>query len=37
MWRVRAYIVDDACLSFRCARNLAYGQGLVYNAGVPLR
>ena len=33
MWRVRAYTVDDAYISFRYARNLAHGHGLVYNAG----
>ncbi|MBI4703492.1 MAG: hypothetical protein HY744_20470 [Deltaproteobacteria bacterium] len=33
MWRVRAYTVDDAFISFRYARNLARGLGLVYNPG----
>ncbi|MFO0588794.1 MAG: hypothetical protein U0441_14685 [Polyangiaceae bacterium] len=33
MWRVRAYTVDDAYISFRYARNLANGLGLVFNAG----
>jgi len=31
-WRVRAHI-DDAYISYRYARNLADGLGLVYNAG----
>ncbi len=26
-------LVDDACISFRYARNLAWGDGLTYNAG----
>ena len=33
MWRVRAFTVDDAYISFRYARNLANGLGLVFNAG----
>jgi arabinofuranosyltransferase len=33
MWRVRAFTVDDAYISFRYARNLARGDGLVYNPG----
>jgi len=33
MWRVRSFTVDDAYISFRYARNLARGLGLVYNAG----
>lgn len=33
MWRVRAYTVDDAYISFRYAKNLAGGLGLVFNAG----
>ena len=32
MWRVRAFTVDDAYISFRYARNLANGLGLVFNA-----
>src|SRR5688500_7701941 len=32
-WRVRAFTVDDAYISFRYADNLAAGRGLVYNAG----
>lgn len=31
--RVSAYTVDDAFISFRYARNLANGDGLVYNVG----
>ncbi len=30
------YIVDDAFISFRYARNVAQGLGLVYNAGEPV-
>jgi arabinofuranosyltransferase len=33
MWRVRAFTIDDAYISFRFARNLARGHGLVYNIG----
>ena len=33
MWVVRLYTVDDAYISFRYARNLAAGHGLVYNVG----
>ncbi|MEM6992215.1 MAG: hypothetical protein AAF721_17015 [Myxococcota bacterium] len=33
MWVVRMYTVDDAYISFRYARNLAAGHGLVYNLG----
>jgi arabinofuranosyltransferase len=33
MWRVRAFTVDDSYISFRYARNLANGLGLVYNPG----
>jgi arabinofuranosyltransferase len=33
MWHVRAFTIDDAYISFRYARNLAHGLGLVYNAG----
>src|SRR5262249_22655589 len=33
MWRVRHFTIDDAYISFRYARNLAHGLGLVYNAG----
>ncbi|MBL4688021.1 MAG: hypothetical protein JKY37_25750, partial [Nannocystaceae bacterium] len=33
MWTVRMYTVDDAYISFRYARNLASGHGLVYNLG----
>src|SRR5262245_42468042 len=33
MWRVRTFTVDDAYISFRYARNLAHGLGLVYNEG----
>ena len=33
MWRVHAFTVDDSYISFRYARNLARGLGLVYNAG----
>jgi hypothetical protein len=32
-WRVRAFTVDDAYISFRFAENLANGHGLVYNIG----
>lgn len=33
LWRVHAFTVDDAYISFRYARNLAEGLGLVYNPG----
>lgn len=33
MWRVRAFTIDDAYISFRYARNFANGLGLVYNPG----
>jgi len=33
MWRVRAFTVDDAYISFRYAANLVAGHGLVYNPG----
>ena len=33
MWRVRSFTIDDAYISFRYARNLARGLGLVYNPG----
>ena len=33
MWRVRSFTIDDAYISYRYARNLARGLGLVYNAG----
>jgi len=33
MWRVRAFTVDDAYISFRYAQNLVDGHGLVYNIG----
>ena len=33
LWRVRAFTIDDAYISFRYARNLAHGLGLVYNPG----
>ncbi len=33
MWRVRAFTIDDAYISFRYARNLVEGNGLVYNLG----
>lgn len=33
MWRVRAFTVDDAYISYRYARNFARGLGLVYNPG----
>jgi len=33
MWRVRAFTIDDSYISYRYARNLAQGLGLVYNAG----
>ena len=33
MWRLSAYTVDDAYISYRYARNFARGLGLVYNAG----
>src|SRR5262245_54883150 len=33
MVRVRAFTVDDAYISYRFARNLARGLGLVYNPG----
>ncbi|HXI04218.1 MAG TPA: hypothetical protein VNI57_13680, partial [Candidatus Saccharimonadales bacterium] len=29
----RAFLIDDACISFRYARNLAEGAGLVFNVG----
>jgi hypothetical protein len=32
-WKVRAFTVDDAYISFRFAENLANGNGLVYNVG----
>lgn len=33
MWRVRSFTIDDAYISYRYARNLARGLGLVYNPG----
>jgi arabinofuranosyltransferase len=36
MWRMRAFTVDDAYISFRYARNLVNGLGLVYNPGEPV-
>ena len=33
MWAVQEYTVDDAYITFRYARNLADGHGLVYNVG----
>src|SRR5580698_4569692 len=33
MARVGSFTIDDAYISFRYARNLARGLGLVYNAG----
>jgi arabinofuranosyltransferase len=33
MWRVHRFTIDDAYISFRYARNLANGLGLVYNPG----
>ena len=33
MWRLRTFTIDDAYISYRYARNLANGLGLVYNAG----
>lgn len=36
MARVWPFTVDDAYISFRYARNLAQGLGLVYNAGEPI-
>lgn len=33
MWRVRSFTIDDAYISYRYAKNLARGLGLVYNAG----
>src|ERR1700733_14661069 len=33
MARVGSFTIDDAYISFRYARNLAHGLGLVYNAG----
>jgi len=33
MWRVSPFTIDDAYISYRYARNLARGLGLVYNAG----
>jgi len=33
MWEVHKFTVDDAYISFRYARNLADGHGLVYNPG----
>jgi len=36
LWRMRSFTVDDAYISFRYARNLAGGLGLVYNPGEPV-
>ena len=36
MWRVHRFTIDDAYISFRYARNLANGLGLVYNPGEPI-
>ena len=33
MWRLKPHTVDDAYISYRYARNLARGLGLVYNEG----
>ncbi|MFT3765953.1 MAG: hypothetical protein QM820_10615 [Minicystis sp.] len=33
MWHVRGFTVDDSYISYRYARNLARGWGLVYNEG----
>ncbi len=33
MWRVHSFTVDDSFISYRYARNLAHGLGLVYNRG----
>ncbi|MCA9651524.1 MAG: hypothetical protein H6712_30020 [Myxococcales bacterium] len=33
MWRVHWFTIDDSYISFRYARNLAHGLGLVYNPG----
>ncbi len=33
LWRVHAFTIDDSFISYRYARNLAHGLGLVYNAG----
>lgn len=33
MWKVRRFTVDDAYISFRYARNLIDGHGLVFNPG----
>jgi hypothetical protein len=33
MWRVHAFTIDDSYISYRYARNLVNGLGLVYNAG----
>jgi type IV secretory pathway TrbD component len=33
MWKVHPFTVDDSYISFRYARNLARGLGLVYNEG----
>lgn len=33
MWQLHAYTIDDAFISFRYARNLIDGHGLVYNLG----
>lgn len=33
LWRVRGFTVDDSFISYRYARNLARGLGLVYNPG----
>jgi hypothetical protein len=33
MWRVHTFTIDDSYISYRYARNLARGLGLVYNAG----
>lgn len=33
LWQLREYVIDDAFISFRYARNLAEGQGLVFNEG----
>jgi hypothetical protein len=36
MIELRAYTIDDAYISFRYARNLVDGHGLVYNLGEPV-
>ncbi len=35
-WGLRAFTIDDAYISYRYARNLVNGAGLVYNLGEPI-